>query len=214
MNKNGSDKHYVSISKLITFLLTVVSGFIAFQIKNIGDAWIFVWAMSSGIGLVLILRWFWWRINAWSEITALVSSLLSILFIIIYTRYMGYELELKHQILVIPFSIMCWVIATFVTNPEPKKKLAEFYRKVRPWGFWAPISSLNPDITTTSFMQVIINWLLRSLSDNQRPYGYGENNFWEPRKGHIFADYFTGYGCNTLFSNEKRILGHRLVNFA
>ncbi|MGI9534710.1 MAG: sodium:solute symporter family protein, partial [Thermodesulfobacteriota bacterium] len=90
MNKNGSDNHYVSISKLITFLLTIVSGFIAFQIKNIGDAWIFVWAMSSGIGLVLILRWFWWRINAWSEITALLSSLLSILIIIIYTRYMGY----------------------------------------------------------------------------------------------------------------------------
>ena len=162
INKNCSDKHYVSISKLITFLLAVISGFIAFQIKNIGDAWIFVWAMSSGIGLVLILRWFWWRINAWSEIVALSSSLLSIVIIIIFTGYKGYDLELKYQILVIPFSIICWVIATFVTKPEPKEKLSDFYRKVRPWGFWLPISSINPDIKVSSFIRVLINWLLGS----------------------------------------------------
>ena len=158
--KSGSDKHYVSISKLITLLLTVISGFIAFQIKSIGDAWIFVWAMSSGIGLVLILRWFWWRINAWSEIAALSSSLISILVIIAYTRYKGYGLELKYQILVIPISIVFWVCATFITKPEPAEKLGEFYKKVRPWGFWSPISKLNPQIKVSSFLQVVFNWLL------------------------------------------------------
>ena len=160
IKKDGSERHYVSISKVITFLLAVISGFIAFQIKNIGDAWIFVWAMSSGIGLVLILRWFWWRINAWSEIIALSSSLLSILIIIGYTRFHGLELELKYQILVIPISIICWITATFVTRPEPNEKLGEFYRKVRPWGFWLPIALENPDIRITSFIQVLINWLL------------------------------------------------------
>ena len=160
IKKNGSDKHYVSVSKLITFLLAVIAGVIAFQIKNIGDAWIFVWAMSSGIGLVLILRWFWWRINAWSEIVALSASLLSILAIIVFTKYMGYALELKYQILVIPLSIICWVIATLITKPEPKEKLGEFYRKVRPWGFWSPVSSIYPEIKISSFIQVLINWLL------------------------------------------------------
>jgi len=158
--RNGTDKHYVLISRVITLLLTVISGFIAFQIQNIGDAWIFVWAMSSGIGLVLILRWFWWRINAWSEIVALSSSLISILVIIAFTRYKGYDLELKFQILVIPIAALCWIVATFVTKPEPIDKLGDFYRKVRPWGFWSPISKRNPDIKITSFLQVLINWLL------------------------------------------------------
>jgi len=160
INRNGSDAHYISASRLLTFLLTVVSGIIAFQIKNIGDAWIFVWAMSAGIGLVLVLRWFWWRINAWSEIVALSSSLFSVLIIIIFTRYMGYDLEFKYQVLVIPISITCWVVATFITSPEPKEKLGEFYQKVRPWGFWSPISSIKSEVKVSSFFPVLINWLL------------------------------------------------------
>ena len=160
MVREASEGHYVAMSRFITFLLTVISGFIAFQISNIGNAWIFVWAMSSGIGLVLILRWFWWRINAWSEITALAVSLLSMVLIIIYTRINGLELELKYQIIVVPVSIAAWVIVTFMTMPEPNSKLDQFYKKVRPWGFWDPVSVNNPGINTTPFIPIIINWLL------------------------------------------------------
>lgn len=160
IKKNATEGHYVSMSRFITFLLTVVSGFIAFQISNIGNAWILVWAMSSGIGLVLILRWFWWRINAWSEITALGVSLISMILIIVYTRINDLELELKYQIIVIPVSIISWVFVTFITKPEPRSKLSEFYKKVRPWGFWSPVSAYNPDIKTTPFKPIIFNWLL------------------------------------------------------
>lgn len=160
IKKDATERHYVSVSKFITFLLTIISGIIAFQISNIGNAWIFVWAMSSGIGLVLILRWFWWRINAWSEITALAVSLISMVLIILYTRINGLDLELKYQILVVPISIVCWVAATFITRPEPQSKLDEFFKKVRPWGFWRPVSNNNPNIKTTPFLPIIINWLL------------------------------------------------------
>ena len=160
MVREASEGHYVAMSRFITFLLTIISGFIAFQISNIGNAWIFVWAMSSGIGLVLILRWFWWRINAWSEITALAVSLISMVLIIIYTRINGLELELKYQIIVVPVSIAAWVIVTFMTRPEPNSKLDQFYKKVRPWGFWHPVSANNPDINTTPFIPIIINWIL------------------------------------------------------
>ena len=85
--------------------------------------------MSSGVGLVLILRWFWWRINAWSEIVALASSLVTILVLILYTGAKGIPLELKHQILVVPISIACWVTATFVTAPESSEKLSELLSK-------------------------------------------------------------------------------------
>jgi len=73
---------------------------------------------------------------------------------------MGYDLEFKYQVLVIPISITCWVVATFITSPEPKEKLGEFYQKVRPWGFWSPISSIKSEVKVSSFFPVLINWLL------------------------------------------------------
>ena len=118
-----------------SLILTVLAGYFAFYITNIGKAWIFLWAMSAGVGLVLILRWFWWRINAWSEISALAASLLTILFVFIYTKTQGVPLELKHQILVVPVSIVTWIVVTFLTKPEPVETLTTFYKRVQPCGW-------------------------------------------------------------------------------
>ena len=139
VRQSAPQRHYVAVSRIATVALAVIAGAVALQIKNIGDAWIFLWAMSSGIGLVLILRWFWWRINAWSEIVALASSLATILVLILYTEARGIPLELRHQILVVPVSIACWVAATFATAPESWGKLSEFYSRVRPPGLWSPV---------------------------------------------------------------------------
>ncbi len=159
--KDASQSHYVKVSMIATTLLAVVAGIVALQIKNIGDAWIFLWAMSSGIGLVLILRWFWWRINAWSEIAALASSLATILLLILYTGAKGVPLELKHQILVVPVSIACWVSATFISNPEPWDKLLSFYEKVKPPGFWAPVRKrMEKEEKRWTLSTVFLNWSL------------------------------------------------------
>ncbi len=160
INKDASERHYIFVSRLCTLMLTVLAGYFAFHINNIGKAWIFLWAMSAGIGLVLILRWFWWRINAWSEISALGASILTITFLTLYTKFAGISLELKHQIIVVPVSIVTWLIVTYITKPEPNETLANFYKKIRPWGFWSPVSNTNPDILRTSFMPIIINCLL------------------------------------------------------
>ncbi|NIP30536.1 MAG: sodium:proline symporter [Candidatus Dadabacteria bacterium] len=163
IKKNESEKHYVLVARILTLILAVIAGLVAFQIKNIGDAWIFLWAMSSGIGIVLILRWFWWRINAWSEISALVSSLISIIIIILYTRINGIPLQLKHQILVVPVSIICWVTVTFLTKPEPINKLMSFYRRVRPWGYWKPVTKNMDDLSYVEPIKpLLINWVFGS----------------------------------------------------
>ena len=157
----ATQSHYVRTARIITVVLAVIAGIVALQIKNIGDAWIFLWAMSSGVGLVLILRWFWWRINAWSEITALASSLLTILVLILYTEARGIPMELYHQILVVPVSIACWVTVTFATAPEPLEKLSEFYSRVRPPGFWSPVrkkAGLSREGELVS--PLLVNWFL------------------------------------------------------
>ncbi len=143
---DASESHYILIARLCTLMLAVLAGYFAFYITNIGKAWIFLWAMSAGVGLVLILRWFWWRINAWSEISALAASLLTILILFIYTKSQGVSLELKHQIIVIPISIITWIVVTFLTKPESNDTLGKFYKRVRPWGWWKPASDMHPDI--------------------------------------------------------------------
>ncbi|MCH7518058.1 MAG: Na+:solute symporter [Candidatus Dadabacteria bacterium] len=157
---DASESHYILIARLCTLMLAVLAGYFAFYITNIGKAWIFLWAMSAGVGLVLILRWFWWRINAWSEISALAASLLTILILFIYTKSQGVSLELKHQIIVIPVSIITWIVVTFLTKPESNDTLGKFYKRVRPWGWWEPVSKVHPDIVRPQFMPVIYNWLL------------------------------------------------------
>lgn len=161
VRKNAPQGHYVRVSRIATVALAVCAGAVALRIKNIGDAWIFLWAMSSGIGLVLILRWFWWRINAWSEIAALGSSLLTMTVLVLYTGAAGTSLELRHQILVVPVSIACWVAATFLTAPEPAEKLRGFCERVRPPGFWSPV---RPPAGAAKggrgFGNLVANWLL------------------------------------------------------
>ena len=111
--------------------------------------------------MVLILRWFWWRINAWSEIAALASSLATILVLILYTGAKGVPLELRHQILVVPVSIICWVAATFATAPESWEKLSEFYSRVRPPGLWSPVRRRAGIVSGRGvFSSVFLNWSL------------------------------------------------------
>lgn len=158
--KDATEKHYILVSRICTLVLTVLAGYFAFHINNIGKAWIFLWAMSAGVGLVLLLRWFWWRVNAWSEISALASSLVAIFILVIYTKTQNIPLELKHQILVIPVSVATWIIVTFITRPEPLETLSDFYKKVRPWGWWKPVSEMHPEIEKPRFLPVVINWVL------------------------------------------------------
>ena len=73
---NESETHYVIVSKIFTGILMVMAAFTAMKMQSISKAWEFIFSMGAGIGLVLILRWFWWRINAWSEIVALATSMI------------------------------------------------------------------------------------------------------------------------------------------
>jgi len=160
IKRSESEAHYIFVSRICTLVLTLLAGYFAYRINNIGKAWIYLWAMSAGIGLVLILRWFWWRINAWSEISALSASLITMLLLSLYTEVINVPLELKHQIIVIPVSIASWLVVTYLTKPEPDETLSSFYKKIRPWGFWGPVAKINPEVECAPFSPVVVNWLL------------------------------------------------------
>ena len=133
---NKSEEHYVLVSKIFTIIFLFLALFVGVGIKNIGSAWIFLWSVSSGLGFFLIARWFWWRINSWSKISALICSVfLSGTFY--FLDYLGViSLSFTLKLIIIPVSIFVGLIVTFLTKPEDDKVLDDFYNKIRPDGFW------------------------------------------------------------------------------
>ena len=141
IRKSSSERHYVLVSRIASVVLMFIAGIVALQMDSITAAWEFLIPMSAGIGLVLILRWFWWRINAWSEISALIASM------VINVPLVIEGVDVQHRFMVIvPFSIMVWVSVTFLTEPIPKEQLMKFYSKVRPGGVWGPVKRELPHI--------------------------------------------------------------------
>ena len=162
LRPDSTEKEAVLVAKTCVLLMMVFAVLVAFALSSIGKAWLFVWAMGAGIGPVLVLRWFWWRISAWSEIAALAASVtLALTFEVVaavqagsaYRLFStpatigGLALETHHKALIlVPVTILVWVTVTFLTRPVDADQLAVFYRRVRPGGWWAPVSNRMPEV--------------------------------------------------------------------
>ncbi len=130
INKNASQKEQVSIGRWSTLLLMVFSCVMALFLTNAMQAFNILLQIGAGTGLLFLLRWFWWRINAYSEIAAMVVSFaIAIYFEIIYSGDMeSYE---KMLIGVLVTSI-AWILTTFFTRPTSKETLVQFYNAIQP----------------------------------------------------------------------------------
>jgi SSS family solute:Na+ symporter len=162
LRPQASEKETVLTAKLCVFFMMVFAVVIAFFLTSIGKAWLFVWAMGAGIGPVLILRWFWWRVSAWSEIAALASSVIMAFgFEVIAAVQTGAQYKLfatpvtiagsalgtHHKAMIlVPVTIITWLTVTLLTRPVSTERLEQFYRKVRPGGFWGPVAAAHPDV--------------------------------------------------------------------
>lgn len=154
----GSDeKYYVRVSRITTVALMVLSLIVTAKLETITGAWQFILECSAGIGLVLILRWFWWRINAWSEIAALVAPF-AIYPIVKYVLKVGFPESL---LIIVGGSTVIWLAVTFLTRPTPEKVLLDFYRRVHPGGIlWKPIADKLPDVKSdTGYWGLLADWL-------------------------------------------------------
>ncbi len=164
----ASEKYYVKISRITTFVLMFIALIITTQITQISAAWQFILVASGGIGLVLILRWFWWRINAWSEITAMIAPYFLLPFLISNSYGAGLSLSDDYPIIllsIVAWSTFWWILVTFMTKPTSEGKLMEFYKKVHPGGAgWKTIADKLPGVKgDKGFVLMFANWLLGSI---------------------------------------------------
>ncbi len=165
LNKNNekSDKHFVKMARIATFFIMIFALFITSRISSISGVWEFLLECGAGLGLVLILRWYWWRINAWSEITATIVP-----FIVFAVLRVFFEAEnpdfFVYQkgtfFLTVGITTLAWVFVTFITKPVNKTKLFAFYQLVKPEGAWKAIRK-NENMTRqkSKIPSMTINWL-------------------------------------------------------
>ena len=183
MKRDADEKHYIKVSRIAIVLMTVVSLLITrYFLTTVSGAWEFIINASAGLGAVLILRWFWWRINAWSEISAMIAPL-----IIYPVARWGFGLESPITLYPIVFgTTLVWLVVTFLTEPVEESHLKAFFRRIRPGGIgWKPIKALEPDvIQDTGYGLTFLNWVLGVILIYAFLYGFGQI---------IFHNYLVGF---------------------
>ncbi len=157
------DRHYVRASQMATVLLTVISAVITHYMDSIAGAWKLLIVTGAGTGAVLILRWYWWRINAWSEVSAMAAAF--VVSIVLQTAFhldSDDPVEFAYLILItVAVTTVVWLTVTFLTAPESDATLVGFYRRVRPSvSGWNRIARLAPDVQASSDLGWnLLDWL-------------------------------------------------------
>ena len=141
INPNASEKKLVAIGRLSTVLLMIISAIVALLMQDAMQLFNLLLVFGAGTGLIFILRWFWWRINAWSEISAMFASgIISLLLTIptidtyLFNADNGVFPSWAKLLIVVGVTTLAWLISTFATKPESEEVLINFYKKTQPGG--------------------------------------------------------------------------------
>jgi SSS family solute:Na+ symporter len=169
IKKDGTEKHYVVASRLVTVLLVLAAGFVSAELVSIRAGWQFVLEAGAGTGGVYLLRWYWWRINAWSEISAMTVALGCALYVnlahpfgVAGTSAPEFIVFAKSTMFTTLVTTVAWIAVTFLTSAEPDSILVAFYTKVRPHAAgWKRIARLAPEVKQTKDLGTnLISWIL------------------------------------------------------
>ncbi|WP_276168708.1 sodium:solute symporter family protein [Zobellia alginiliquefaciens] len=141
VNPNATEKQMVAVGRISTVVLMILSAGLALALENALQIFDILLTFGAGTGLIFILRWFWWRINAWSEITAMFAS--GVISILLKTTALGSFLfaettgvfpDWSEYPFVVVLTSAIWLTATFMTQPESKETLRSFYKRIQPGG--------------------------------------------------------------------------------
>ena len=128
LRPDATDVHLVRAARIATVVVMMASAVVTFYLDSVRQAWEFVLESGAGIGLVLILRWYWWRVTAVSEIAAMVAAAVGFAYVRFFT-----SIQFPESLLyLVPWTTACWLVATWLTPAEPMEHLVRFYRRARP----------------------------------------------------------------------------------
>jgi SSS family solute:Na+ symporter len=156
--KHATEKHYVLVSRFATCTIALTGVILSVYIESIADMWQFVLSFASGAGIVWIMRWFWWRVNAWSELSSMICSAI----VATYLKQWHKEIPFENALLIIvAVTTPVCLLATWLTPPVDDKTLRDFYLKVQPghWG-WRRIADKYRIGRTPYLTRAFVNFLI------------------------------------------------------
>ena len=162
----AEERRQVFLSRVFTFALGFLSLLVTANLDTIEQAWGLILSASAGLGLVLILRWYWWRVNAWSEIAATVTPIALVAVALLLpegVQVPGLQADFPLNLYaVVAFTTLVWLAVTYATRPTTQDTLDHFYRKVRPGGpGWKPVARRHPGVEPDAgFARLWLDWLL------------------------------------------------------
>lgn len=182
-SKEAAQKHYVVVSRWMTLVMMIVAVGVSFLFDTVKGGWEAILSIGAGTGLVYMLRWFWWRINAWSEIAAMSAAAIGSFL----APAIGFDDFASKMIFTTVFATIIWIFATFITKPDNEETLQTFFNRVKPGGpGWARFYA--PDQQTYSLLPGIANVIVSSISIVVLLFGMGQI---------FFESMALGLGCIT-----------------
>jgi len=143
MKPNASERHYVVVSRVATLIVMVLAIAGANLNNSVSGAYVYLYNLTAGVGLVMILRWYWWRVSAWSEIAALVASAVISNALLFFHVFTDANANAEVLLVTVPITTLVWIVVTYLLPAESDATLLRFYERVRPSAFgWKRIASL------------------------------------------------------------------------
>ncbi len=170
IQKDKNEKHYVLVGRITTVGLFVLASGLVFLLDTAKDAFDIILQVGAGTGLLYLIRWFWWRVNAWSEVIAMISSFcISVLILVLNKNGIIISNHLA-LIITVMLTTICWVLTAFIAPQTDYKTLIEFYKRVRPFGpGWKRIRKeariVNDNIVTHENIPMsLLGWVTGSVA--------------------------------------------------
>jgi SSS family solute:Na+ symporter len=174
VKKGASETHYVNASRLATIFLVVAAAWVSMQLQSVSEGWKIVLELGAGTGGVYLLRWYWWRVNAWSEISAMAAALATTLVLHSHALWMNLAgrpgpfqgldpvVFAKTTLCTTGVTTLVWLAVTLLTPAEPEKTLVDFYKRVRPdVRGWGPVARASGVAETTRDLGTnLMSWLI------------------------------------------------------
>jgi len=192
IKKDATEKHYVRASQVSTVLMLIFAVIVAYNLDSVADAWYYMSMITAGYGILIVIRWFWWRVNAISEIVALgASGIFSTLLSPKFGQWVGYWDYIPHLdwqyrfLMVVGVCTVSWVTVCFFTQPSSMEHLKQFCEKVKPFPtFWGPVYKNYPDLEWNhNFKRACLHWTLGVIAVFCFCFGIGNLMFLEMAQG-------------------------------